>query len=237
MNESLLKISDLTKSYGNGNFTLGPISLSISKGEAAALLGKNGAGKTTLFQITTGNTRADEGAVEISGRKMTPENFQLKRKIGYLPQHLELPKWVSGIEILKYAIKLYKLEDPDNLLQKSLKYWDCQDFAEKPLASCSHGMQKRLGLALATIHDPPLLILDEPFSGLDLFHIKALEDLIFQRKEKMHSSIICTHIAPYAAKLCDSAFIIENGKIESLESWKEGDYVSKIKKMEARFFS
>ena len=90
---------------------------------------------------------------------------------------------MSGTELLSYANSLYNLNLNEDDIKETLKFWDALDYSNKPIASLSHGMQKRIGLALATIHSPKLLILDEPFSGLDIYHIKALKELINQRKK------------------------------------------------------
>lgn len=235
-NSISLKLDDVELTYPSSNFSLGPISLTINKGECIGLMGENGAGKSTLFQLITGNLRANTGKIHLGAERMLPENFLLKQKIGYMPQNLELPKWVSGKEVLNYAINLYDLPNPEQLCQDTMKYWDCQSYANKPLAACSHGMKKRVALGLASIHQPELLILDEPFSGLDLFHIKALQDLILARKKQHKITILCTHIAPYTARLCDSLLTLANGKISSMDTWSKGDYLKKIEDIENIFF-
>ena len=168
-------------------------------------------------------------------KKMDLKRFDLKKSIGYLPQHAELPKWVSGIELLSYANSLYKLSFDQEKLKEILAFWDADIYRNKAISSLSHGMQKRIGLALATIHNPKLLILDEPFSGLDIFHIKALKKLIIDRKNKGQTTIVCTHIAPYAAELCDRALIIEDGKLSEINNWKNSDLLPRISLMEERF--
>ena len=139
---SMLSLEQLCQNYPSSQFSLGPINLEISEGQCIGVMGENGAGKTTLFPMITGNSKAASGKYSCR-EKVSPEKYQLKKDIGYLPQNLELPKWVSGHEIISYSISLYGLEDPDNLRQKTLEYWVCLDFAHKPLAACSHGMKKK----------------------------------------------------------------------------------------------
>jgi len=233
--EPILEVKKLQKSYGE-SFCLGPVDFSINQGQTLGLLGKNGAGKTTFFQLITGGLDADSGEILLSSQPMTPDSFMLKRNLGYLPQHLQLPKWATVKELLNYAAKLYQLPQGKQKIEHALHHWACEDFINRPLAACSHGMQKRAALALATLHSPKLLILDEPFSGLDLFHIKALENSVEQRSETGLATIICTHIAPYAAKLCSKVYVLDQGKMSSLAHWEEKPYIDKISRIEQYFF-
>ncbi len=235
MSESILSARGLTKRYSEA-FCLGPLDLDLHAGETIALLGQNGAGKTTLFQLLTGNLDATAGTIHLGTHRLTPDKFELKRSLGYLPQNLLLPKWVTGKEILRYAASLYQLADAENALQRAMEYWDCQFYKDRPLAACSHGMQKRVALALATLHDPPCLILDEPSSGLDLFHIRALHDEIRRRQRVGKTTILSTHIAPYAANLCQRAFILDKGQLRALAGWSEAEESVRAEKIEAEFF-
>lgn len=232
----LLEIKNLTKSFGE-SWTLGPVNISLERGEVCALLGKNGAGKSTLFQITTGNMDAGSGEIRLNGEKLTPDTFRLKQKIGYLPQNPVLPRWASGEEILLYAAGLYEIPARKTFVDELMNYWDCAFYRKKPLAALSHGMQKRVGLALSSMHDPELLILDEPYSGLDLFHIRALDDLIERRRKSGKTTLMSTHIAPYTAKLCDRVFIIEAGQLSQLPEWENQTFTARIDAIEARFFT
>ncbi len=236
MQQTVISTKSLTKEWNTG-FKLGPVEIGMKQGETLALLGKNGSGKTTLFQLITGNLDPTIGEVIFLGERLLPDRYDLKRKIGYLPQHLSLPKWVTGKEIIAYGSRLYELQYSKEEIDELLSYWDCLDFINKPLAACSHGMQKRIALTLATIHDPDLLILDEPFSGLDLFHIKALEDLIINRGKSNKVTIICTHIAIYAAKLCETAIVMNEGKLSHLEDWPQSSLLERIDIMEKTFFN
>jgi ABC-type multidrug transport system ATPase subunit len=230
----MLRTEKLTKTYEA--FRLGPLDLEVQAGETVALLGKNGAGKTTLFQILTGNLDASAGEVRLGGKKLTPDTPVVKRDVGYLPQNPVLPRWVSGREVLLYAAKLYQLPDAQAHVAKREAYWDCAEYRDKPLAALSYGMQKRLGLALATLRDPPLVILDEPFSGLDLFHIKALDDAIEARAKAGLTTIVSTHDAANAAKLCHRALIIESGAVRALPGWEPAGFVDRISLIENAFF-
>jgi len=230
-----LRLEQVLKQFPQSGFTLGPLDLELKTASCLALFGKNGAGKTTLFQIMTGHMAADGGVIEIFGQRMNPSSFELKKRIGYLPQHLELPRWVSAYDLLTYAMKLYQFDNIDARRKAVLERWDAGYYANKPLGACSYGMQKRVGLALATLHDPELLILDEPFSGLDLFHIRTLEDLIAERTASQ-MTIVSTHVASHVAKLCDRAIIVTQGRLEEIGAWNSAGFMERLDLMEEQFF-
>lgn len=231
----ILQVENLTKRFAN-EFTLGPLQLQVPSNECLGVLGKNGAGKSTFFQLVTGNLDATEGAVNFLGKKFNPDAFALKRQIGYLPQNLDLPNWVTAKELLIYAARLYQLDGIETLVQKAMGFWDCLFFQNRPMAACSHGMKKRVALALATLHQPKLLVLDEPFSGLDLFHIKGLMDTMEERKKMGLATILSSHVAPYVAKFCDSVLVLQAGKRDSLPNWENQDYLARIDSIEDYFF-
>ena len=229
-----MSLTAITKRYSSASeaFSLGPIDLNIEAGETLAILGENGAGKSTLFNLMTANLDLDSGEIILQGKKLIPENFIAKREFGYLPQKLYFPPWVSGEELLRYARSLYGKGD----IEQSINYWDCASYRRLPLASCSHGMQKRVGLALATLHCPPLLLLDEPFSGLDVSHTRALETLLQKRCQQGYSNVISTHILPYVATLGHRVVILRDGILRSVNNWQKTSYIPRIKALEDEFF-
>lgn len=232
----LLAAESVRKTFAEGEgFQLGPLTFQVVGGETIALLGKNGAGKTTLFQILTGNLDATDGEVRIAGEKLTPDRPDVKKRLGYLPQNPVLPRWVTGRELLRYAAALYGLSDKQGVTQ-ALTYWDAESYAGKPISTLSYGMQKRLGLALAMLHDPEVLILDEPFSGLDLFHIKALDDALNKRGQAAKVTIISTHEAASAARSCSRALILDAGKMTELPGYAETSLLGRIEQIETAFF-
>ncbi len=230
-----LSLNELSKSFSSSGFQLGPLTLDIKPGERLALFGKNGAGKSTLFQILTGHLGAESGEVRVFGERMKLDAHELKMRMGYLPQHLELPRWVSAHDIITYALKLHGLDEIAIIRKQILERWDAVDYANKPLGACSYGMQKRVALALATLHKPDILILDEPFSGLDLYHIRTLEDLLAERTSEQ-ITIVSTHVASHVAKLCERAATIREGRIEEIDSWPTADFMRRLDLMEEQFF-
>jgi ABC-type multidrug transport system ATPase subunit len=230
-----LDIHSLSKTFAQSQFRLGPLDLKMEEGDSLALFGKNGAGKSTLFHLITGHLRPDEGRIEVFGETMKVDAFTLKRRMGYLPQNLDLPRWVSGFDIITYAMKLHGMQPLAATRDRILEYWDCTSFAYKPLAACSYGMQKRIALALASLHNPDLLILDEPFSGLDLFHIRALEILLEERRGRK-LTIVSTHVAAHTAKLSNKAATMHDGQIAELQRWPDADFMTRIALMEEQIF-
>jgi ABC-type multidrug transport system ATPase subunit len=232
----MLTAQGLTKSFGDA-FTLGPVDLSCARAEVLCVLGKNGSGKSTFFQLLTGNLDATAGQIQVGGERMTVDAATVKRRLGYLPQDPLLPRWATAEELLSYMARLYGFADGKARVGRSLAYWDSESFARKPLATLSYGMQRRVGLALATIHDPETLILDEPHSGLDLFHVRALDDEILRRRKAGRLTIFSTHVAPFAAALADRALVVEAGKVRELAGWQGAASAARTAQIEACFFA
>ncbi len=230
----IMRLNEVTKQYPS--FKLGPINEDISSSQIIALMGKNGSGKTTLLKILTASEDASDGSVTFCGELFKPDSYLLKRSLGYLPQYSILPRWSTATEILSYASKLYGTSDKSKI-EQALNYWDALYYASVPMGACSGGMQKRVGLALATMFDPELLVLDEPFSGLDLYHIKALTDEIERRKSAKKATLICTHMAPYAASLCSDVWIMNEGKLQVLKDWSSNDFETRIHLIEKAILS
>ena len=214
-----LNTTALEKTFSDGAsaFKLGPIDLDLEGGTCLAVSGPNGSGKSTLFQIMTGNMAPSSGTVTLSGYPIA----ESRKSCGYLPQHNLLPMWATPDELCRYSAgMLAPGERAHNAAGNALAYWDCQDFAQRPIGMLSTGMRKRVGLAIATLHDPDVLILDEPFEALDLGHIAALRQEIQRRKAAGGITIFATHIASFAAELANSSFFLHNGHGSTI-SWPE----------------
>ena len=195
-------------------FKLGPINLDLPSSTSLAVLGPNGSGKSTLFQILTGNAPATSGQITLSGRPI----YEFKKSCGYLPQHNLLPLWATPDELCRYSAGM--LSSTPSAAKNALAYWDCLSFSDRPVGMLSTGMRKRVGLAVATLHNPPLLVLDEPFEALDLGHIAALRQEIQRRTSAGAITIFATHIASFAAELATAAFFVHHGT-GSMIPWPE----------------
>ena len=231
----LLAVSGLKRAHGP-QFCLGPVDLTGAAGETVAILGRNGAGKTTLFQLLTGHGEAHSGEVRLAGQKLRHDTPAIKARVGYLPQDPLLPRWASGREVLNYALRLRGLSDGPARLTQAEQYWDLSAFANRALANLSYGMHKRLGLALATLADPDLLVLDEPFSGLDLVHVRALVAAIEQRQKAGKLTILSTHVLAFAATLCQRAIILEAGCPREIEGYRAMSRAAREQAIETSFF-
>ncbi len=227
----MLELKSLCKSYGN-SFQLGPVSLAVRAGDTIALVGANGAGKSTLFQMLTGNMEPSSGECYLGQEKITLEKYHLKRQMGYLSQNPSLPPWINGLEALNYAASLLGNLGKEHI-ERMMKYWDCFSFRHDPIHTCSYGMQKRTGLALATLHNPTLLILDEPFSGLDINHTRSLENYLRYRTAHKLTTLVSTHITSYIVDLCSRVFTIQNGNVGEITTWPNLDLSGKAQAIES----
>jgi ABC-2 type transport system ATP-binding protein len=203
-----LEVSNLTKSFGS-NTVLNDISFSIKKSEIFGLLGPNGAGKTTMIRIILDILRQDSGTVKILGGEFS-EN--IKEKIGYLPEEGSLYKDTNLADCIRYFAALKGAEIPDSKLFSMLKQFDLYDHMKKKISELSKGMQRKVLFILSVIHEPEILILDEPFSGLDPINKKLVKDLILDFKKKGMTIIMSTHEMAEVEKMCDRILMINKGK-------------------------
>lgn len=227
-----LRLDHVLKSFPT--FQLGPLNFEIPGGKTIALVGPNGAGKTTLFQLLTANTRPDQGKIFLNQELVYPENSDVRRKIGYQSQQNQLPSWVTPREVLEYVASLH--QKPDSEVESYVKKFDILSFQDSALISCSYGMQKRVSLAIAFLQDPDLLILDEPFSGLDLFHMKTLEQELVRRKSESKSTILSTHDLAFISKHADLCYFIESGKLTQAAEWENQNQMQRLSTIDERFF-
>jgi ABC-2 type transport system ATP-binding protein len=226
-----LQMQDVVVEFGTA-FKLGPIQMDLRLGQSIGVIGKNGAGKSTWFEVLSGNLDC-QGSLLWKNQRLSPDAAALKAFIGYLPQRHKLPLWATPASVVSYvsAIRGHRLDR--NTLREKLKYWGCHLYHDKPLASLSHGMRKRVSLTLATMHLPEILILDEPFSGLDLIYIEKLKDLLKQRQRQGQTTIFSTHVIPFLHELSDSVLLVKDGNITDITHKKEGsaqalsDYIAK----------
>ncbi|HYA87067.1 MAG TPA: ABC transporter ATP-binding protein [Nitrospirota bacterium] len=210
--DSLTKVfkKDLTKKKV---CALNSLTLQVQEGEIFGFLGPNGAGKSTTIKLLLHLIRPTSGRLSIDGKAASDKN--VRRMIGYLPENPYFYDHLSAKELLWFGGKSCDLND-ETILQRSavlFKMFDLTDAMNRPLRSYSKGMIQRAGLALALIHDPKLLILDEPMSGLDPMGRKKVFDLILQLKEEGKTVFFSSHILHDIERLCDRAAILINGSL------------------------
>ena len=204
-----LLLQNVSKSYGSVK-ALNGLSVELKKGEVVGLLGPNGAGKTSLMKILTGYYKEWEGQISYNGLDLKNDLQNIQKQVGYLPENNPLYNEMYVGEYLKYMGRLYKLKNPPykNILQKT----GLLDHHQKKIQTLSKGYRQRLGLAAALIHDPQLLILDEPTTGLDPNQLVSIRNLI-RELGKNKTVLLSTHILQEVDALCDRVIIINKGEI------------------------
>lgn len=210
-------VENIRKDYGQ-QIALNGVSFTANKGEVIALLGPNGAGKSTLMKILTGYLRPDNGIALVSGLDLQQQTISAQHKIGYLPESNPLYKEMYVKEYLNFHASISKL--PKNTVEEVIERVGLTLEAGKKIGQLSKGYQQRVGLAAAIIHDPEVLILDEPTTGLDpnqLIEIRKLIKDLGQNK----TVLLSTHIMQEVEALCDRVLILKKGNLvlnESLHS-------------------
>lgn len=225
-----IKVAKISKRYGSQQ-ALNEITFSIQKGEIVGFLGPNGAGKSTLMKILTGYLRPDSGVAEVNGYSLEKELRKAQQKIGYLPEHNPLYTEMYVREYLAFNARLY--DAPSDSVEQVLMRTGLFPEANKRIEQLSKGFRQRVGLASALLHDPPVLILDEPTTGLDPNQLVEIRELIKEiGKEK--TIFLSTHIMREVEAICERVIIINRGSIvadQKLASLKE----EKLQTLEVEF--
>lgn len=209
----MIEISNLTKKFGS-NVVLDDISFSVKKGEILGFLGPNGAGKTTTMKIITSFWAPTKGTVSIDGINVMADSMATRKKIGYLPETVPLYDDMRVYEYLKFVAEIRGIDKGKIKERMASVVGSCglKQVIRKPIEELSKGFRQRVGLAQAIMHEPDILILDEPTTGLDPNQIADIRDLIKEiGREK--TIIFSTHILSEVSATCDRAIIINNGKI------------------------
>ena len=205
--ERSVEVSHLSKSY-NGQSVVNDITFDIAKGEVFGLIGPNGAGKTTIIRILLDIIRSDSGEIRILNNTFSGE---LKNKIGYLPEERGLYKKLTVMETLVYLGALKNMRSKDRALM-FLDKMGMLPHKDKKISELSKGMQQKIQLIAALIHDPEFIILDEPYSGLDPVNMKLVKDLIIELGKEGKTILISTHMMDQVERMCDRMFMIHKGK-------------------------
>ncbi len=218
--QSVIKIENLRKYFrygirGIGIQAVDGISLEVEEGEVFGLLGPNGAGKSTTIKIILGLTRQNSGKCLLFGKEMAR---QTRKDIGYLPESPYFYKFLTGFELVVFYAKLCGMSNNSakNAAMKALNLVGLDDAANRQIALYSKGMVQRAGLAQAIVHNPRLLILDEPASGLDPIGASDMADIILRLKADGKTVLLCSHMMSEVEKLCSRAAILSKGKIAAM---------------------
>ncbi len=206
-----LQIENISKSY-DGKLVLNHVDFSLEAGEIVGFLGPNGAGKSTLMKIVAGYVQADEGNVKICNETVSEANLATKRLLGYLPEHNPLYLDMYVLEYLDFVSRFYDIPNRKLRIAELIERVGLGDARGKRIGQLSKGFRQRVGLAQALIHDPKVLILDEPTTGLDPNQLLEIRELIAEvGKEK--TVLFSTHIMQEVQALCKRVVVINHGNI------------------------
>ena len=210
----MLRIENLTKSY-NDKKAVDGLTLHIQAGELYGFIGHNGAGKTTTLKACCGILDFEEGEIFVDGESVKKNPLACKKKIAYIPDNPELYGFMKGIQYLHFVGDIYEV--PTDVRQARIrKYADAFELTEalaQPISTYSHGMKQKLAVISALLHEPKLVIMDEPFVGLDPKAAHILKELMREICDRGGAIFFSTHVLEVAEKLCDKIAIIKNGKL------------------------
>jgi len=218
----MIEIKNVTKKYGDKE-ALSNVSFNVNDGDIFAFIGHNGAGKTTLIKSIVGIHDFDSGDILIDGKSIKEEPVLCKKIMAYVPDNPETYEHMKAIDYINFICDMYDVdtETRENNIKKYAKMFDMEDKLNDTIDSYSHGMKQKIVLISALAHNPKILIMDEPFVGLDpkaVFDIKeVLNEMVKEKKIVFYS----THILDVAEKLCSRVAIIKNGKLIKSGSMKE----------------
>ena len=210
----MLKIRNFTKCY-DGKAVVDDLSLEVAAGDIYAFIGHNGAGKTTTIKAACGILQFDGGDIFIDGMSVKEKPLECKKVIAYIPDNPELYDYLSGVKYLNFVADIYGVGKADRE-ERIRRYADVFGLTEdlaQPVSAYSHGMKQKLAIIAAWIHEPKLIIMDEPFVGLDPVASHTLKTMMREHCDKGGAIFFSTHVLEVAEKLCDKVAIIKNGKL------------------------
>ncbi len=210
----MLKIENLTKKYGEKK-AVDNLTLHINAGEIYGFIGHNGAGKTTTLKSAVGILQFDEGNIYVNGISVKKNPVECKKHIAYIPDNPDLYDFMSGIQYLNFVADIYGIDDKtrEEKIQKYADLFELTSDLAQPISAYSHGMKQKLAIISAWIHEPKLIIMDEPFVGLDPKASHKLKEMMHEICQKGSAIFFSTHVLEVAEKLCNKVAIIKGGKL------------------------
>lgn len=213
MTTNVIEIRQLTKDYGN-NRGIFEVSLSVKKGEVFGFLGPNGAGKSTTIRHLMGFIQADQGSCQINGLDYLRDHARIQQTVGYLPGEIAFMDDMTGLEFIKFMAKMKGMTD----LTRAYELIERFEFnPEGKIKKMSKGMKQKIGIICAFMHDPELLILDEPSSGLDPLMQNRFIELVLEEKQRGKTIFMSSHIFEEIERTCDRTAMIKDGRLISIE--------------------
>lgn len=210
----MLEIKNLTKRYGDRT-AVDDLSLVIESGKICGFIGRNGAGKTTTLKSVSGILQFDGGEVYIGGKSLKEHPVECKKRMAYIPDNPDLYDFMTGIKYLNFVADVYGVSVAERAtkIQKYAAAFDMTDDLDQLISSYSHGMKQKLAVISALIHTPDLLIMDEPFVGLDPLAAHRTKEMMREICDRGGSILFSTHVLEVAQRLCDDIAIIKDGKL------------------------
>lgn len=210
----MLSIEHLTKTYGEKK-AVDDLSLHIAPGEIYGFIGHNGAGKTTTIKSVVGILGFDSGRITIAGHSISDEPIECKKMLAYIPDNPDLYEFMTGMKYLNFIADIYGIDKAKRgeRIKKYADIFEIYNDLGKPINAYSHGMKQKLAIISAWIHDPKLIIMDEPFVGLDPKAAFALKGMMREVCDNGGAIFFSTHVLEVAEKLCDKISIIKSGKL------------------------
>ena len=211
----MLTIEHLTKSYGGDAKAVDDLSISVLPGDLYGFIGHNGAGKTTTLRAVAGILSFDSGIIRINGRSIAEEPIACKQQMAYIPDNPDLYEHLTGIQYLNFVADIYGVSasERDERITKYADAFEMTPRLNDLIGSCSHGMKQKIALISALIHQPKLLLLDEPFVGLDPKAAHTLKGFLRELCDGGSAIFFSTHVLEVAEKLCNKIAIIKNGRL------------------------
>jgi len=219
---ALIETTDLVKSFGD-KLAVDNVSFQVNGGEIFGFLGPNGAGKTTTIKMIVGLLRPTSGVVKVGGYDVVAQPLQAKAACGYVPDEPNLYAKLTGRELLRFVGDLYGLDRPQmtHRSEELLRLFGLIEAADDTTDSYSHGMKQKTSLAAALVHDPRVLVLDEPTVGLDPKSARLIKDILRQMADRGAAVMLSTHILEIAQNMCDRIGIINKGRLIAAGSMDE----------------
>ena len=210
----MLDISHLTKKYGDRK-AVDDLSLHIAPGEIYGFIGHNGAGKTTTLKSVAGILRFDAGEIRIAGTSIRTDPLACKRKIAYIPDNPDLYDYMTGIQYLNFIANIFGVSAADRQvrIRELAERFELTNDLAQPIAAYSHGMKQKLAIISAWLHAPQLVVMDEPFVGLDPKAAHLLKGMMRELCDRGGAIFFSTHVLEVAEKLCDKVAILRAGKL------------------------
>ncbi len=210
----MLRIENLTKRYGSKAAVEG-LSLHIAPGEIYGFIGPNGAGKTTTIKSCCGILRFDEGEIYIDGKSIKTDPLACKRELAYIPDEPDMYEFLSGIKYLNFVADIFGVSknEREERIHKYADTFELTGDLAQPISAYSHGMKQKLAVIAGLIHSPKLIIMDEPFVGLDPIATHKLRTIMREHCDNGGAIFFSTHVLEVAEKLCDSVAILRQGRL------------------------